>query len=47
MLRLEKPARDPENTVLKAPASENLSNIRVYYGELAQNYSDFPMMSKK
>ena len=29
MLRLEKPARDPENTVLKAPASENLCNIRV------------------
>ena len=29
MLRLEKPERDPENTVLKAPASENLCNIRV------------------
>jgi hypothetical protein len=29
MLRLEKPARDPENTTLKAPASKNLCNIRV------------------
>jgi hypothetical protein len=31
MLRLEKTARDPENTTLKAPASKNLCNIRVYY----------------
>ena len=30
MLRLEKPARDSEDTVLKAPAFENLCNIRGY-----------------
>ena len=29
MLRLEKAARDPENTALKTPASKNLCNIRV------------------
>ncbi len=29
MLRLEKSARDPENTALKAPASKNLCNVRV------------------
>jgi hypothetical protein len=29
MLRLEKPARDPENTTLEAPASKNLCNVRV------------------
>jgi hypothetical protein len=29
MLRLEKSARGPENTALKAPASKNLYNARV------------------
>ncbi len=32
MLRLEKSARDPENTALKAPASKNLCNVRVKSG---------------
>jgi hypothetical protein len=28
---LEKSVRDPENTSLKAPASKNLCNVRVYF----------------